>query len=573
MMAKRIEYDVLFVGGGVASLSAAHRLVDLAKQNNASVRIGVLEKGKDFGAHVLSGAVSNPRSVKKLFPDYETNGFPLEGKCAQSNVTILGRKKAWDMPSFFAPPELNKTGYLILSLSEVCRWMAANLHEKVKETPSIVVDLYTGFAGQEILYDGNRVAGVRVDSTGNAENDNCYAKVTVFGDKMFLSRDLYAKFNLTPTPQTWAVGVKEVWETEKDLSGKVWHTIGFPLLDGSFGGGFIYGLKDKKLAIGMVTGLDSDNPALRPPQILQSLKKHPWVQEMLKGGKIVKYGASLIPEGGYYSLPREFAVDGAMVVGDALGVLDVKGFSGVDKAMETGMTAAETLFAAVRKKDYSAATLGAYKQALMDGWVGQELKKSRYYRWAFHENKKLFSDYLPTVVNGLDDANIYAGGVSAFLSGPAGLIGSALDLKKLMDGGTEIGPVQWKDDRTNTKPDFKAKPLAEPDGFVKGTVYSTADVVFYANTHYHHGNAHITEFNAEACKRCIGRYHGSGNEVPCAGDCTAEVHEVREKDGVKYHFMNLENCVQCRTCEIVCPEKNLRVNGAEHGSGPDFTGL
>ena len=570
---KRIEYDVLFVGGGVASLSAAHRLVDLAKQGNVSLRIAVLEKGKDFGAHVLSGAVSNPRSIKKLFPDYETNGFPVEGKCAESNVTILGRKKAWDMPGFASPPELNKRGYLILSLSDVAKWMATALLEKVKETPSIVVDLFTGFPAREILFDGNRVVGVRVDSTGVAENDNCHAKVTVFGDKGFLSRDLYEKFGLAPTAQTWAVGVKEVWETETDFSGKVWHTLGYPLLDGSFGGGFIYGMRDKKLAIGMVAGLDSDNPAMRPPQILQALKKHPWVQEMIKGGKIVRYGASLIPEGGYYSLPKEFAVDGAVVVGDALGVLDVKGFSGVDKAMESGITAGEVVFEAAQKGDFSAAALGQYKQRLMDGWVGKELKSSRYYRYAFHKNKNLFSDYLPKVVDGLDGAGIVAGGLSAFFSGPAGLIGSALSLKKMMCGCSDMGPVSWKEDRAASRPDFKAAPQQEPEGFVKSTVYSTADVVFYAFTHYHHDNRHIDEFNADVCKRCIQKYHAGGNEVPCVGDCTAEVHEVHEKDGQKFHFMNQENCVQCRTCDIVCPEKNLRVNAAEHGSGPDFSGL
>ncbi len=570
---KRIEYDILFVGGGVASLSSAHRLVDLAKQGNTPIRIAVLEKGKDFGNHVLSGAVSNPRSVKKLFPDYETNGFPVEGKCSDSNVTMLGAKKAWNLPGFVSPPELNKRGYLILSLSDVTKWMASSLHEKVKETPHIIVDLFTGFAAQEILFDGNRVAGVRVESSGVAESDNCYAKATVFGDKGFLSRDLFAKFNLAPTPQTWAVGVKEVWETEKDFSGKVWHTIGYPLLDGGFGGGFIYGLKDKKIAIGMVTGLDSDNPSLRPPQILQALKKHPWVQEMIKGGKLVKYGASLIPEGGYYCLPKEFAVDGAVVIGDALGVLDVKGFSGVDKAMESGITAAEVLFEAVQKNDYSAALLGQFKQRLMDGWVGKELKASRYYRYAFHKNRVLFSDYLPKVVTGLDGSSIVAGGVSAFLSGPAGLIGSAINLKKLMCGCTDIGPVEWKEDRTASKPDFKASPAAEPEGFAKSTVSSTADLVFYAFTHYHHDNKHIKEFDADVCKKCIKKYGGGGNDVPCVGDCTAEVHEVHEKDGAKYHFMNLENCVQCRTCDIVCPEKNIRVNGAEHGSGPDFSGL
>ena len=570
---KRIEYDVLFVGGGISSLSAAHRLVDLAKQEKASLKIAVFEKGKDFGSHILSGAVSNPRAVKKLFPDYETNGFPIEGICKETCVMMLGCKKAWEIPPFISPSEMNKLGYLILSLSNVVKWMASSLVEKVKDSPSIIVDLYNGFPATEVIYNGSRIEGVKVDSTGNAENDNCYGKVTVFGDKGFLSRDIITKFNLTQLPQKWAVGVKEIWETQNDFSGKVWHTIGYPLLDGSFGGGFVYGLKDKRIAIGMIVGLDSENPALHPPQILQNLKKHPWMQGMIKGGKILKYGAALVPEGGYYSLPREFSVDGGMLVGDALGILNLKGFSGIDKSMESGMTAADIIFEAVQKKDFSISILGNFKQRLMEGWVGKELNDARYYRYAFHENKKIFGDYLPKIVKGLDESSIIIGFLKAFISDPLGTIGSAINLRKMMTGTKDIGTVKWEEDRKYSKVDYKAKKMIEPEGFNKNTIYSTADVVFYASTHYHIGNRHIDEFSADVCKSCIQKYHSCGNEVPCVGDCTAEVHQIHIKDNEKFHFMNLENCVQCRTCEIVCPENNLKVNPAEHGSGPDFSGL
>lgn len=568
----QIEYDVLIVGGGLSGLSTAHRLIDLTIENKKKIRIAVLEKAKDFGAHSLSGGVTNPRSVKKLFPDYRENGFPIEGVCDKSYLTIMGHKKAWNVPGPFSPHEMNKKGYLILAISNVTNWMATKLTEKVKDNTEVVVDLYPGFPASEIVYENGRVAGVKVDDTGDPEKDNCYARITVFADKSFLSQDLIKSHNLAKSFQTWAVGVKEVWEVERDYSGKVWHTLGFPLLDGAFGGGFIYGLSENRLAIGMVVGLDAENPNLRPPQILQEFKKHPMVQKMLKGGKIAKYGASLIPEAGYYALPKEFAVDGAMIVGDALGVMDIKGFSGIDKAMESGMAAAEVVFKAFNKLDFSADTLGEFKSSVMDSWMGKELKKSRYYRWAFHAKKDLLSEYLPAFAANMDSYGPYIGGIVTLFSSP-GALGTAYSAMKMMDGNTDVGEIRYEEDCTLNKPDYKANTAQEPIGYNKNTIYTTADVVFYASTHYHEGNAHIDEFNAETCRKCINKYHSQGNEVPCVGDCTAEVHEVSEKGGQKYHRMNFENCVQCRTCEIVCPERNLRVNPALHGSGPDFSGL
>jgi electron-transferring-flavoprotein dehydrogenase len=567
-----IHYDVLIVGGGISGLSTAHRLVDLAVKENRKIRIAVLEKGKTFGGHILSGAVSNPRAVKKLFPDYQTNGFPIEGVCRESYLTVLGREKAWDVPSLFSPPEMNKKGYLILSQSSVCGWMAANLLEKVKEKPEIVVDIYNGFPASEILYENGHVVGVRVDDTGNPEKDDCYANLTVFADKGFLSRDLIAKYKLAGSFQTWAVGVKEVWEVKNDYSGKVWHTMGYPLLDGTFGGGFIYGLARNRLSLGIVIGLDAENPNLRPPQLLQDMKKHPMVQRMINGGKLVKYGAALIPEGGYCTLPKEFGVHGALVAGDALGIMDVKGFSGVDKAMECGSIAGEVAFEAVKSEDFSMTTLSAYKEKVMKSWVGKELEKAKSFRWALHEKKELFSKYLPGFVDKMDGYGPYVGGLLNLLSSP-GALSVAREAKKLMDGKGSVGEIRFEEDCTQNRPGYRPNSSKEPSGYDKNTIYSTADIVFYAATHYHEENAHIEEFDAEACKKCIEKYETHGNDVPCVGDCTAEVHEVLEIEGEKIHHMNLENCVQCRTCEIVCPERNLRVNAALHGSGPDFSGM
>jgi len=565
----KIEYDILIVGGGIAGLSSAHRIVDTALKNDNKIKIAVIEKGKSFGAHSLSGAVSNPRSVKKLFPDYKENGFPTEGVCTNSYLTILGVEKSFNTP--ITPPDFNKNGYLIISQSIVTSWMASNLAQKVKESANVHVDMFNGFPATKVIYDGDKVVGVKVDDTGTAEKDNCYAKVTIFADKGFLSKDIIKKFNLASSSQTWAVGVKEVWEAEKDYTGKVWHTVGYPVLDGTFGGGFIYGMKNNRLAIGMVIGLDSKNPNIKPPQVLQNLKKHPMIQKMIKGGKIQRYGAALVPEGGYYALPKEFAVDGAMIAGDSLATLDLKGFSGVDKAMESGMTAGDVALEAVIDGDTSAGKLSEYKTRLMDGWVGQELKKSRYFRYAFDKHNDLLSTHLPSFVNNLDASGAFIGGIKTILSAPSA-IGTAIKAKRMMEGFYN-GDISFEEDHKKNRADHKTKKLKEPESYDKQTTYSTADVVFYAHTNYHEGNEHIDEFDAETCKKCIDKYGTYENDVPCVGDCTAEVHETLEKDGGKTHHMNLENCVQCRTCEIVCPEQNLRVNPALHGSGPDFSGL
>ena len=570
---KKIEYDVIFVGGGPANLAAATRLVQIALEKKMALRIAIFEKGKEFGAHILSGAVSNPRSIEKLFPDYQTSGFPLEGVCNDSKLIFLGINKAVELPPFATPAEMKKEGYLILSLSDVCLFMADKLLEMTKDVENVIVDLYKGFGASSIVYDGERVAGVKVDSTGDELQDTCYAKVTVFGDKQFLSKDLYAKYNLADSEQAWAVGVKEIWETGRDYSGKVWHTLGYPLLDGSVGGGFVYGLKNNRIALGVVVGLDSPNPEIRPPQLLQDLKKHPFVQQLISDGKMIRYGAALLPEGGYFALPKRFAVAGALLTGDALGVLDLKGFSGVDKAMETGICAAEVIATALVANDFSESKLSGYKIRVMDGWVGQELYAARYYRHSMGNSPKVFAGYLPEFAKQYEHSGLVTAGISAFLAAPAGLTSEGLRMLKMMSGSRDFGTIRFAEDRSHIVPGYKRPVVAEPGEYDKSTVYSTDDIVFYAKTHYHEGLQHIDEYSADVCRKCIKRFTTGGTKPPCVGDCTAEVHEVREANGMQSHAMNLENCIQCRTCEIVCPEKNLRLNPAAGGSGPDFQNM
>lgn len=592
----RIEYDVLLVGGSPSNFALAHHLVDLAKESGVSFSLAILEKGREFGQHVLSGAVSNPRVIKKLFPNYEEQGFPMEGVCKESNFSVLGYQGKWDVPAALLPDGLKKDGYFILTLSHVVYWMYNHLKEKAKDVPNVTIDFYPGFSAHEVLFDqSDRVTGVKVaEHTGTAPSDEVvFSKLTVFGDKGFISRDLIDRLKLRDNTQIWSVGVKEVWQLAegKDVSGKVWHTMGFPLVDGSFGGSFIYGMKDGKLTLGMVISLDSPNPNINPQQQMQELKKHPWVQELIAGGKMLKYGAALLPEGGYYSLPKKFAVDGAMLVGDALGVLDIAGLSGIDKSMESGYQAAEVIHEQLKTgADFTAQTLGSYQDRVMGSFVGKELKQGRYFRQAWQENPRLLKSYLPIVMQGIDNGSPIGGLISVGLkNNPLTAMKDALRLKSLMDGNTDIGPVKYKTDREHIVPDYQppqttavnrlGHAMEAPGGngkgpkFDKDTLFSRADAVFFANTRYPEHVEHIDEFNADVCVKCISTYEGLGKTTPCVSDCTAEVHRIDDAHGLRRHGMSLENCVQCRTCEIVCPEVNLRVKPTAEGAGPDFMGL
>jgi electron-transferring-flavoprotein dehydrogenase len=577
-MSDRVEYDVLMIGGSPSNLILAHRLVDLAIESGTAFTFAILEKGKEFGAHIVSGAVSNPRVLKKVFPNLEQTDFPLEGICRESKFSVLGSQNVWHVPRPMMPDGVKKEGYFILTLSHVVKWLYEKLEEKVNAAESIHGDFFPAFAAHAVVYEGDKVVGVQVveQATGNSDEDNIYGRVVCFGDKGFVSRDLISKFNLRENPQKWSVGVKEVWELTSDqqVEGQVWHTMGYPLVDGTFGGGFIYGMKDHRLTIGLIMSLDSPNPNLNPQEKLQDLKKHPWLQRMIQGGKLLKYGAALLPEGGYYSLPKKFQVDGALVLGDALGVLDVSCLSGVDKSMETGYIAAEVIHDVLKSGgEFTEAALAPYQSKVMAGFVGQELKAGRYFRHAWDENPRLLKNYLPEVLSGIDGGSPYIGLMRVGLkNSPISAIKDALRLKGFIEGTAEIGELKYKPDYQHIIPNYKPLSLVS-SRYDDATMVSRPDAVFYADPKYHEGNLHIDEFNADVCVKCISTYESLNKTTPCVSDCTAEVHRVDEVAGLHKHGMSLENCIQCRTCEIVCPEVNLKVRAAEQGSGPDFMGL
>ncbi len=571
-MSARIEYDLMLVGGSPSNLTLAYHFLELAKDSGKDFTIAVLEKGPEFGSHVMSGAVSNPHVLQKVWPNYKELGFPVEAVCDDSNFSILGVKEKWDMARWMYPPSLDKTGYLVLTLSYCTAWMARQVQEKAKEVPNVAVDMYTGFSAHKVIFEEGRVVGVAVAENPRSEEDYVYARLTAFGDKGFISRDVIDYYKLRNCPQIWSVGVKEVWQCQQSYAGKVWHTLGWPLLEGTFGGGFVYGMKDNKLTIGMVISLDSQDPNMNPQLKLQEYKKHPWIQSMIQGGKLLKYGAALLPEGGYYCLPKRFAVPGALLLGDALGVLDVKRLAGIDRAMECGYVAAEVMFDALCKGDLGEEALAPYQQRLTDSFVVKEAYQDRYFRWAFMENHRLLGDYLPVVAGGVDSGHPLLGMIKVGLKNPFRAAGDGIRALQLIEGKKDIGPIKYEPDFKSIVPAFVPPKYEEPP-FDKNTIYSRPDAVFFASTKYHEGNKHIDEFNADVCVKCIAEYEKLGKTTPCVADCTAEVHRIDIIGDLKKHGMSLENCIHCRTCEVVCPQVNLRVKPTEQGSGPDFMGL
>jgi len=582
----KITYDLVLVGGSPSNLSLAHRLCDLMKDHpSMHLSVAILEKAESFGGHIVSGAVVTKSIFDKVFPNHIADNMPIEAICDESHFSILGYKKKFDMPASLTRallPEFVKEGYYILTLSNVVEWMANTLQTKSKDIPNITIDMFNGFPATKVIFEDNKVVGVKVSNTGDELEDNIYGSVFCFADKGFVSKDVINHFGLQKNPQLWSVGVKETWKLADNvpsMKGKVFHTLGYPTLDGTLGGGFVYGLDNKKLTIGLVISLDSHNPNIHPQKQLQEYKKHPWLQKILKGGELLHYGAAVLPEGGQASLPSAFQANGALLLGDALGLLDMKALAGVDKAMESGYIAAEVLIDAFKNRDFSAEFLSAYQEELEHSPYMDKYKANRHFRNAFLKNQRILENYLPKMISSIDFcSNPIPGMLQIGLMDPLGSIGAAYSAYLHINAPDEIkSATVYKPGYQSLTAEFSSELAARLNAKVdynKNTVYSREDAVFYAHTKYEEHPEHIDEFSADTCLKCIKKYEAVNLDVPCVSDCTAEVHRLDiSATGVKAHGMSLENCVQCRTCELICPEQNLRVNAAYAAGGPDFRGL
>jgi electron-transferring-flavoprotein dehydrogenase len=390
MTRETLEVDVLIVGGGPAGLSAALRLSQLQKQQGGEpLSIAVLEKAREAGAHILSGAVLDPSTLRDLIPDFQAKGAPLLSPVQRDNVYMLTERSKLRLP--IVPPPLRNHGNFLISLSQFVQWLAQQVEAEG-------VDLFTGFAGQEVLTDGIRVIGVRTGDRGVGKHGehkptyepgvDIHAKVTIFCDGVRgnLTKRLIQEFQLGKDrePEQYAVGLKELWDIPAGRiePGTVIHTLGFPLRHEEFGGAFIYALPENRLALGFVTGLDYADPLFDPHVAFNRLKKHPLVASLVEGGTLVRYGAKALPEGGWNTIPKTYMA-GGLLAGDAGGFMNSMRLKGIHLAMRSGMLAAETAFDAIRAGDTSEAALKTYQDKIDASPIRTELYPVRNVHQAF----------------------------------------------------------------------------------------------------------------------------------------------------------------------------------------------
>src|SRR5262245_4581778 len=380
-----LEVDVLVVGGGPAGLAAAYHLRKL----NKDLSIAVLEKGKEIGAHIISGAVMDPKGIDELIPDWKEKGAPVEKPVDEDHVLFLTKNSKFGLP--IVPPPLKNHGKYIISLNRFVRWLG----EQVEQSG---VDIFAGFAGADLLIEGDRVVGVRTGDKGvnkRGEKKGNYepgidirAKVTILaeGSRGSLTKQLVNKFALDRdrNPQVYTVGVKEVWDVpkQKQTGGRVIHTLGWPLRNEEFGGGFIYNMADGRVSIGLVVGLDYHDPRLDPHERFQVYKTHPYIRSILEGGTLYSYGAKTIPEGGYWAQPQYY-FNGGLIIGDAAGFLNAMRLKGIHLAFKTGMLAAQATNEALVANDLSAAKFKRFHELVENSWVKEELWKVRNFHQGF----------------------------------------------------------------------------------------------------------------------------------------------------------------------------------------------
>jgi len=536
-----MQYDIVVVGGGPAGLAAAIRLKQLAPETS----VCLLEKGSEIGAHILSGAVMDPRALSELFPDWKEKGAPLNVPVSEDRFLFLTETGAFRTPEFLLPACFKNHGNYVISLGNLCRWLG-------QQAEALGVEVFPGFAATELLFEGNAVKGVATGDMGvgkSGEKTAAYqpgmelhGKYTFFaeGARGQLGRELEARYALREgaDAQVYGIGLKELWEvkTANHQPGLVIHTAGWPLKADVYGGSFLYHQENRQVAVGYVVGLGYENPYLSPFEEFQRLKTHPAIRSFLEGGKRISYGARAIAAGGLQSLPR-LAFPGGVLIGDEAGFLNASRIKGSHCAIKSGLLAAEAAISALKARR-ARNELSAYPESFRASWLHEELHRAR--------------NFKPWMSKGL-----YLG---SFMVGMDQIVFRGKAPWTLHHGHADHETLKTKD---------QSKPIgyAKPDGVL---TFDRLSSVFVSNTNHNEDQPpHLTLKDPSIpVKVNLAKYAG-----PESRYCPAQVYEFVDADGGPRLQINAQNCVHCKTCDIKDPTQNIVWVAPEGGGGPNYPNM